>query len=362
VWKRMGTDCQNQPEVHDIAQALRAAARVTAPALVFKAEAIVGPHDVVRYLGTGRHAGRVSDLAYHNSLMVHVWSALATRDCRLLVRAMSRLPPKPPTTAWATYLRCHDDIGWAVADEDAAAVGLDGQAHRAFLSDFYSGAYPGSFAAGELFQDNANTGDRRISGTAASLAGLERAMASADPDWVAEAVARLLCAHAVVMGFGGVPLLFMGDEVALLNDREYTQEVEHHDDNRWLHRPRMPWDVAERRTVAGSVEARVHGGIRHLARVRGRLAGLHAGVESQTLAGPDPAVLLLVRRHAAGDVVQVYNLAERPATLPRALLDDRGLTQPWDQLAGAPRSAGADGYTLAPYAAWWLTADRAYPA
>ena len=30
---------------------------------------------------------------------------------------------KPTTTAWATYLRCHDDIGWAIDDADAAAVG-----------------------------------------------------------------------------------------------------------------------------------------------------------------------------------------------------------------------------------------------
>ena len=79
LWKRMGTDCQNQPEVHAITQALRAVARMAAPALLFKAEAIVGPRDLVPYLGTGAHTGRVSDLAYHNSLMVQVWSMLADR-------------------------------------------------------------------------------------------------------------------------------------------------------------------------------------------------------------------------------------------------------------------------------------------
>ena len=43
IWKRLGTDCQNQPEVHALTQALRAVTRIVAPALVFKAEAIVGP-------------------------------------------------------------------------------------------------------------------------------------------------------------------------------------------------------------------------------------------------------------------------------------------------------------------------------
>ena len=68
IFKRMGTNCQNQPEVHAITQALRTVARIAAPALIFKAEAIVGPADLAPYLGVGKHAGKVSDLAYQNSL------------------------------------------------------------------------------------------------------------------------------------------------------------------------------------------------------------------------------------------------------------------------------------------------------
>ncbi|MGE5718815.1 MAG: alpha-amylase family glycosyl hydrolase, partial [Nocardioidaceae bacterium] len=148
IWKRLGTNCQNQPEVHDLTQALHALTRIACPAMVFKAEAIVGPQDLLAYLGVGRHYGKVSDLAYHNSLMVQIWSMLASQDAVLGSRALQHLPPPPSTTAWITYARCHDDIGWAVSDEDAAAVGLDGSAHRRFLSDFYSGEFPGSWARG----------------------------------------------------------------------------------------------------------------------------------------------------------------------------------------------------------------------
>ncbi|HTY71095.1 MAG TPA: alpha-amylase family glycosyl hydrolase, partial [Actinomycetes bacterium] len=160
MWKRLGTDCQNQPEVHSLTQALHAVTRIAAPAVVFKAEAIVAPKQLVPYLGQGRHYGKVSDLAYHNTLMVQVWSALAARDARLMTEAIRRFPRKPATTSWATYVRCHDDIGWAISDDDAAAVGLNGALHRRFLSDFYSGAFPGSFARGLVFQENKVTGDR----------------------------------------------------------------------------------------------------------------------------------------------------------------------------------------------------------
>ena len=105
IWKRLGTTCQNEPEVHALTRTLRAVARMAAPSLVFKAEAIVGPEDVVHYLGVGDYAGCVSDLAYHNSLMVQIWSALATRDVRLLVRALDR--PWPRATAGCWSRRCN---------------------------------------------------------------------------------------------------------------------------------------------------------------------------------------------------------------------------------------------------------------
>ena len=78
MWKRLGTDSQNQPEVHDILQALRACSRIAAPAVAHKAEAIVSPDDLIHYFGTGKRYGKVSNIAYHNSLMVQFWSALAS--------------------------------------------------------------------------------------------------------------------------------------------------------------------------------------------------------------------------------------------------------------------------------------------
>jgi glycosidase len=313
LWKRMGTDCQNQPEVHAVTQALRAAARIAAPALVFKAEAIVGPAQLVPYLGVGTHTGKVSDLAYHNSLMVQLWSSLAARDARLATAALRRFPRKPTTTAWATYVRGHDDIGWAIDDADAREVGWDGWSHRAFLSDFYGGGFEGSFARGLVFQENPATGDRRISGSTASLAGLETATTAEERDL---AVRRLLLAHTAVLGFGGVPVVWMGDELALRNDQEWASDPGHADDNRWVHRPRMPWDVAERRTEPGTVEHAVWTGLRERARVRASLPALHASVEADLLDAVTPAVLAWVRRAPEQELVALHNTSDHRQVWP----------------------------------------------
>ena len=80
--------------------------------------------------------------------MVQIWSMLATRNVVLAAHALDALPVEPSTATWITYIRCHDDIGWAIGDADADAVGLNGYWHRVFLADWYRGSYPMSDARG----------------------------------------------------------------------------------------------------------------------------------------------------------------------------------------------------------------------
>ena len=150
MWKRMGTICQNLPEVHDILQALVQSTAIAAPGVIHKAEAIVGPADLVPYLGQGAHEGRVSHLAYHNNLMVQFWSSLAARDTRLMTHVLkTHFPESFRRASFATYIRCHDDIGWAITPEDAAHIpGMDAAAHRNFLADFYKRLFPRFFRDG----------------------------------------------------------------------------------------------------------------------------------------------------------------------------------------------------------------------
>ena len=352
LWKRMGTSCQNQPEVHAITQALHALTRIAAPAVAFKAEAIVGPRDLVQYLGTGTHAGRVSDLAYHNSLMVQTWSMLATGNTILARHALAALPPTPSTGTWITYVRCHDDIGWAIDDSDAYAAGVTGPGHRHFLSDWYAGDFPESWARGLVFQANPGTGDRRISGTTASLAGLEEGQPTPELE---AAVARVYLAHAIAAGWGGVPVIWSGDELAQPNDPGWAQEPGHEGDNRWAHRPRLDWSRADARHDLRTVPGRVFSGLAHLARVRAGLPQLHASALTTVLPDTDDGVLAVVRQHASGTLVGLYNITaqRRPFDLHR--LRAAGLTTPYDALGGHLLHAGGDGLLwLSAYTAWWV--------
>ncbi len=357
LWKRLGTNSQNQPEVHAITQVLRSVARMACPALAFKAEAIVAPGDLVQYLGVGRHTGKVSDLAYHNTLMVQIWSSLATGDARLAAHAISRLPVAPSTSAWITYLRCHDDIGWAIDDDDAASLGLNGFAHRRFLSEWYAGQFPGSTSRGLVFQANPATGDQRISGTAASLIGVE----AAGEQTVAEntaldlALGRSFLAHAIAFGWGGVPVIWSGDELGQANDPDWADEDGHADDNRWAHRPRLDWARAGDRASATTVAGRAFSGLAHLAQVRASLVHLHASVPSEILHQDDAGVLATIRRHPVGPLVGLYNVTAHWRPIHLSLLRAHGISAPFEAISGTPVLAAPDDtFVLPPYAAWWV--------
>src|SRR5919197_526573 len=232
LWKRKGTDCQNQPEVHQLLQALRAVGRIAAPGVAFKAEAIVSPAQLVTYLGTGRHEGKECDLAYNNVLMALMWSALASGRVALMTHVLDGMPAVPPGAGWVTYVRCHDDIGWAIGPEDAAAVGEEAHRHRRFLADFYAGDFPGTFARGARFQQDAASGEARTSGMTASLAGLEAALASGDELARELAIRRVLLLYAVAFAHGGLPLIYMGDELGLLNDPAWAENKQQRGENR----------------------------------------------------------------------------------------------------------------------------------
>ena len=255
IWKQLGTSCENLPQAHTLLRAYNALARIAAPSLLFKSEAIVHPDDVVKYIAPAE-----CQVSYNPLQMALLWNSLATREVALLQQALERRHALPDGTAWVNYVRSHDDIGWTFADEDAVQLGINGFDHRQFLNRFYVNRFPGSFARGVPFQDNPAIGDCRISGTCAALCGLEQH----DP----HAVARILLLHGVVLAAGGIPLIYLGDEVGTLNDPGFVNDPGKAGDSRWVHRP--PRDAARyaQRHDPASDAGRIFMGLRHLVALR----------------------------------------------------------------------------------------------
>mgnify|MGYP001812936575 FL=1 len=357
MWKRMGTRCQSEPEVHMILQALRAVCRIACPAVIHLEEAIVGPQEMLPYLGRGVHDGKEGNLAYHNSLMVQYWSALAARDTALMTHVLkTHFPTVLRNATYATYIRCHDDIGWAITDEDADAIGATGHGHRDFLRDFYTGNFPGSFARGTLFGINEDTGDSRMSGSFASLAGLETALEADDPVAIERAIDRILLGHALIAAYGGIPLIYMGDEIAMLNDTRYTDEAEKAHDSRWIHRPVMDWDRVEaaQSSDATTPEALVYQGTKNILARRRVTPELHAGHPTRILDAPEPGIFALIHDAPTGGLLCLFNFTENWTSVPGEWALDQGLRDLHDALSDRAVSLSDGNVALPPYGRVWL--------
>lgn len=357
MWKRMGTRCQSEPEVHMILRALRAVTRVCAASVLHLEEAIVGPAEMLSYFGRGEHDGREGNLAYHNNLMAQYWSALATRDTTLMSYVMRTHFPENLTNAtYATYIRCHDDIGWAITDEDAGALGFSGGAHRAYLSDFYEGTFEGTYSRGALFQENKETGDKRISGTFASLAGLEKAKAEGNAEKVDLAVQRILMGNALIASYGGLPLIYMGDEIALTNDYGYLYNPDHAHDSRWIHRPTMDWDkVAEVHSDPSSPEAQVYHGTREIYARRKATPQLHGHYACRMCDTGNPAVFAFQRIAPSETILCLFNFTEHWKDIPVWWLHEQGVDAFKDALSEGLIDINEDTYSMPPYGRVWLT-------
>jgi glycosidase len=342
TWKDLGTNCENLPEAHMLIQAYNSIARIAAPALLFKSEAIVHPDDVAKYIDSGE-----CQLSYNPLLMALIWESLATRKVNLLSSSMAKRFEIDLGCAWVNYVRCHDDIGWTFSDEDAAKIGINGFDHRRFLNGFYTGRFEGSFARGLPFQENPKTGDARISGTCASLAGLEKALKDETSAEVDLAIRRILLIHSVILTIGGIPLIYLNDEVGTLNDYDYRNDPAKAHDSRWVHRPSTDWEKIAKRQDQNRLEGQIFQNLKRLIDLR-KSNPVFSGGKMQIIQSGHESVFGYLRSFGSQRILVFANFSEGQHTIPANLLRLYGLGYSFEDLLEGKTIPFSD-LTIAPY-------------
>ncbi len=352
IWKRLGTDCENLPEAHLVVQAFNALARIAAPCLLFKSEAIVHPDEVLRYIDPGE-----CQLSYNPLLMALLWEALATREVKLLYHAMAKRARIHPECAWVNYLRCHDDIGWTFDDNDAREVGINPHDHRQFLNRFYTGRFPGSFARGLPFQYNPDTGDLRISGTLASLAGLEYGLEKNDPELIEEAVSRINLLRSIMLSAGGIPLIYLGDEWGMLNDYTYLSDPAKAADSRWVHRARQRGNAKEHVPDSEMLEWRFFNELTGLIRLRKKLPALQDG-NMEVFDTGNPHVFGFIREYGDQKLLILNNFSESQQSIEQRQLNKTSAADRFTDRVTGTTIVNGNGLVLAGYQFAWLECGR----
>jgi len=361
LWKKIGSSCQNEREAHLILQLLKDCCQVTAPGVIFIAEAIVAPTEIIKYFGEDAINAKECEIAYNATFMALLWDAVATKQTVLLTKGVEDLPEKLDRATWLNYVRCHDDIGLGFSDKAIIEAGFDPVSHRRFLVDYYTGRYPESNARGFAFGVNKKTGDARISGALASLAGLETALATQDPTAIENAMMTIILLHNLIMSFGGIPLIYYGDAVGTLNNDSYLQDENKMHDNRWVHRPTLDWEVMALRSEPGTVQQRLFSQIKQLIAIRKEISAFADLNNRELITLENPHLFAFHRFVQTGmhsKVVVVANFDTSPQSVPLQSFRQKGLFKGavlTELYSGQQIIPESDFLTIPKLTAYWLS-------
>ncbi len=247
LWKKLGTNSQNLPEAHSLITLFRMCLQVVAPGVVLLAEAIVSPQEIIKYFGEGIKKGNECEIAYNATLMALLWNSIATKKTHLLYKNLINLPGKPSEGTWINYIRCHDDIGLGFDDRYIYEVGWDAAMHTGsfywitIVKNLIGHLLRGKFLC--IIQKMAMAGLLVVQPL---LLGLEKGLEQNNQELIKLAVNKILMLHAIILSYGGIPMIYAGDEIGTLNDYSYLKNKDLKEDSRWANRPKQDW-----KTVSG---------------------------------------------------------------------------------------------------------------
>ena len=346
IWKQLGTNCRNLPQVHSIVRMMRMICEIVCPGVLLLGEVVMAPDKVAPYFGTVEKPE--CHMLYNVTTMASTWSSVAARDARLLKQQMDILSRLPREYVFLNYLRCHDDIGWGLDYPWLATIGMGEASHKKYLNDFFTGCVPDSFARGELYNSDPVSGDARLCGTTASLCGIEKARMEGDEAALSRAIKLDLMLHAYMLTQSGIPVIYSGDEIGQENDYSYHEDPVRREDSRYLHRGKFRWDLEKRRKEKDSVQARIFDEIGRMKEIRGRHLVFESDADVWTADTWEDSVLCVIRAKGDEKLVALFNFSEWDKTA--WINEDDG--EYVDLISG--RIMEAKGVDIPGYGVYWL--------
>ncbi|MBO4395981.1 MAG: alpha-amylase family protein [Eubacterium sp.] len=313
IWKELGTNCRNLPQVHTIVRMMRLITEIVCPGVLLLGEVVMAPERVVPYFGTVDRPE--CHMLYNVTTMATIWHTVATRDARLLRSQLDTVAALPKEYIFLNYLRCHDDIGWGLDYGFLAPQGIGEVSHKRYLNDFFMGKAGYSNSRGETYNDDPATGDARLCGTTASLCGIEKAGFEGDDEAMARAIDLDVMLHAYMLMQSGIPVLYSGDEIGQVNDYSYKEDPETAEDSRYLHRGKFRWNLEKHRRSTKSVEGRLFRRIRALEKIRAGHPAFLASADVWTINTYDDSVLGVGRFADGEKVYGLFNFSENEKTI-----------------------------------------------
>ncbi len=152
--------------------------------------------------------------------------------------------------------------------------------------------------------------------------------------------------HGIILTIGGIPLIYLGDEIATLNDYTYRDDPHKTRDSRWVHRPHADWKKYEKRTDVDTIEGKVYEGLQKLIALRKENEAF-SGSELEVISTENEHVLAFTRIHAGHRAVVFANFSESSQTVPSRVFEQSSI-QTKKQLHGIRKISPPSSITIEP--------------
>lgn len=310
IWKQLGTNCRNLPQVHTIVRMLRLIIEIVCPGVLLLGEVVMEPKELAPYFGTVEKPE--CHMLYNATTMCTLWHTVATKDVRLLRYQTDQVVRLPKNYGFLNYIRCHDDIGWGLDFAFLKQLGMEEVAHKRFLNEYFQGHLPFSTSVGELYNEDPVTGDARFCATTASMCGIERGCFEQNPDKIKTGIRLDLMLHAFLLFQSGIPVIYSGDEIGQFNDWSYHNDPLKKQDSRYLHRGVFSWEEASKASDPDTVAGQVHMGLDKLE--KGRIGDhiFDSFADVYTIETHNQSVLGMIRISEKEQVIGLFNFSDTP--------------------------------------------------
>jgi amylosucrase len=96
----------------------------------------------------------------------------------------------------------------------------------------------------------------------------EKAGFEHDEEAMNAAVREDIMLHAYMLTQSGIPMLYSGDELGQVNDYSYKNDPEKCADSRYIHRGKLPWELAEDKEDVTTVQGNIFQTLDRLEKIR----------------------------------------------------------------------------------------------
>ena len=335
LWKKIGTNCLNLEETHEIVRLLRTLVEHADGSAVIITETNIPNRENLAYFGNANEAHCV----YNFSLPPLLLNTLVTGSCHHLKNWMMSMPPAQDGTSYFNFIASHDGIGLRPVEGLLSDEELDRLIKT--MQDC------GGHISWRALQD----GQTRPYEINISLYdAMARTTGGAD-DWQQQ---RFICAHTIMLALEGIPAFYLHSLLGTTND---YQRFEHTGHKRHINRHQ--WDY---QALKDSLDDKTshHGAVfkalRELIQLRRRQAAFHPNATQFTLHLGD--AVFAFWRQSIDRRQNVFCLNNVTADSQTIKLSDINLieTSHWgDLISGAHIHPSSGVLVMAPYQSIWLS-------